>query len=283
MLNLAWRRLDREAGDQEVMLRRVFYPSGHAFPFHRHDFFELVQVISGSGFHDTAGGSAAITAGDVVAVRPELLHRCRAGRGALVFINLVIAPALARAVSDALAKVPGWDAPGPPPVLRPRDLDAASLSDHLADLERPGGAADRLAATALVTDLAWRAARARRMDHAPRAGAWAKMQVKLLAALDDPLVLAEGASGLAERVGCSREHLTRLARRQLGRPLATLIAERRLEVAASLLRQGDAEVTAVCLASGHHNLGHFYTRFRRRFGCTPLAYRGRARDAAAPA
>ena len=279
MLELAWRRIDRESGDQEAMLRRAFYPSRYAFPFHRHDFHELVQVVSGTGFHDTDRGSTAISAGDVIAVRPELMHRCRAGREALVFINLVIAPALMRTLSDAVAKVPGWDVPGPPPVLRPRGADGASLSDHLADLERPGGAADRLAATAVVVDLAWRAARARRMDHEPRSGPL----TKLLAALDDPQVLAEGASGLAERVGCSREHLTRLARRQLGRPLATLIAERRLDYAASLLRQGDAEVTAVCLASGHNNLGHFYARFRRRFGCTPVAYRSRARDVGAPA
>ena len=270
MMHLRWDELELRNADACLGFNRVFYPPGFAFPFHTHDFHELLFVVSGSGFHDREDGSAALEPGMLVAIAPELRHRCRAGAGPLVFINLVLAPTALADIATAVAAVPGWDGSRPPPHLHPSGGDLPALLDHLGDLEGDDPL-DRLSAQSLVLDLAWRLRR--RGSRGSDLPAPLRQMHELL---DDPDVLCGGASMLAARIGLTREHLTRLARRHLGRPLSVIISERRLDHAARLLRHGDQTVTDICLASGHGNLGHFHTVFRRRFGCTPQDYRRQA-------
>jgi len=85
----------------------------------------------------------------------------------------------------------------------------------------------------------------------------------------EPLVVAD----LAAAAGLSAAHFSREFRRAFGESPHQYLLTRRLERAASLLRNTDRSVTDICFAVGLHSLGSFTTSFHRVFGLPPLAYR----------
>ena len=78
---------------------------------------------------------------------------------------------------------------------------------------------------------------------------------------------------LAEDFNLSREHLSRIFREETGMPLQEYILDRRLQIAADLLRQTQLQVKEVAFRSGWSNYSIFARIFRQRFGCTPLEMR----------
>lgn len=59
----------------------------------------------------------------------------------------------------------------------------------------------------------------------------------------------------------------------LGATIRDYLESRRIDAAADLLRQSRATVMEIAFAVGYNNLQTFYSAFRRRFACTPDAYR----------
>jgi AraC-like DNA-binding protein len=85
----------------------------------------------------------------------------------------------------------------------------------------------------------------------------------------EPLTVAE----LAREAGMSRAYFSREFKRAFGESPHAYVLTRRLERAASLLRNTDRPVTEICLAVGWGSLGSFSASFRRIYGQSPLAYR----------
>lgn len=92
----------------------------------------------------------------------------------------------------------------------------------------------------------------------------------------DPLTVDD----LAAAAGLSRAHFIREFRRAFGETPYAYLLTRRLERAASLLRQTDRSVLDVCLSVGLSSVGSFTTSFTRAFGVSPTAYRKRFPPAA---
>ena len=78
---------------------------------------------------------------------------------------------------------------------------------------------------------------------------------------------------LASVAGLSRAHFSREFRRAFGEPPHTYLLTRRLERAATLLRNTDRSVAEVCMAVGLQSVGSFTSSFTRTFGMPPTAYR----------
>ena len=99
--------------------------------------------------------------------------------------------------------------------------------------------------------------------------------------LDDILDLS--VEELAERLGCSRRHLSRVFQQRFGVSLRTLRMEMRLLKATSLLRDPESKIINVAGRCGFNHLGLFNTCFRRRFGVSPGQWRKNAGAIKAPA
>jgi AraC-like DNA-binding protein len=82
-----------------------------------------------------------------------------------------------------------------------------------------------------------------------------------------------GVDDLARAAGLSRAHFSREFRRTFGESPHAYLLTRRLERAATLLRNTDNSVAEICLAVGLQGVGSFTTSFKRSFGMTPTAYR----------
>jgi AraC-like DNA-binding protein len=85
---------------------------------------------------------------------------------------------------------------------------------------------------------------------------------------------------LARAAGLSRAHFSREFRRAFGESPHAYLLTRRLERAATLLRNTDHSVAEICFSVGLRSVGSFTTSFTRTYGVSPTAYRKRFPPAA---
>ena len=78
---------------------------------------------------------------------------------------------------------------------------------------------------------------------------------------------------MARVSGMSPAHFSRAFARTFGDTPHRYLLTRRLERAASLLRNTDRRVADICFLVGLEGVGSFTTSFRRMFGSTPTQYR----------
>ncbi|MFT4049284.1 MAG: helix-turn-helix transcriptional regulator [Solirubrobacterales bacterium] len=98
---------------------------------------------------------------------------------------------------------------------------------------------------------------------------------------------AIGVNEMAAAAGLSRAHFSRKFKRTFGESPNEYLLTRRLERAATLLRDTDWPVNEICLAVGLRSVGTFTTSFSRTYGRSPTEYRASmppaARNARVPA
>ena len=76
---------------------------------------------------------------------------------------------------------------------------------------------------------------------------------------------------LAREAGLSRAHFSREFADAFGAAPHQYLRSRRLERAASLLRNTDRSITDICMAVGLSSVGSFIAAFGRAYGTTPAA------------
>lgn len=89
----------------------------------------------------------------------------------------------------------------------------------------------------------------------------------------EPTTLARAA----REVGVSPNHLNRLLRQQTGVTFRQLLIQRRIELAKTLLRTGDAPCTEIAMTCGFGDSNYFARLFKRKTGLSPTEFRRRAR------
>lgn len=81
---------------------------------------------------------------------------------------------------------------------------------------------------------------------------------------------------LAHQAGCSPAKQVRRFRRTLGTAPAHWLRERRVAVAAGLLRDTDLDIDTIAVRCGLGERSHFSRVFARLCGCGPAAFRQRS-------
>ena len=96
------------------------------------------------------------------------------------------------------------------------------------------------------------------------------------ARLADPPNLDE----LSLEAGISKFHFVRLFREKVGATPHAVLVRLRLEAAQSMLAASDLEIGTIAGLCGYARGSDLATAFRRRYGMSPLAWRGEARGLA---
>lgn len=81
---------------------------------------------------------------------------------------------------------------------------------------------------------------------------------------------------LAERLCLSKSRASHVVRTTCGVSFRELLIQKRLRIAAELLRRSGLSVLEVALASGFEDIAHFHRLFKKRLGTTPAQYRSHA-------
>lgn len=118
-----------------------------------------------------------------------------------------------------------------------------------------------------------------RMEPRARRGLSAADRARLVDAIRGQLDARHSLDTLAALVAMDVRRFTGAFRQAFGASPWQYVMRARLDEAARLLRDGDAPVTEIALATGFATPSHFATAFARRFGVGPSRWRASARAA----
>lgn len=241
---------------------------------HRHDFYEVLLVESGSLNHWINGAEETLARGALVFVRPDDCHRLSATPATHArILNIIARPETIahlghRYATDIGARYFWTDARLPDT----RHLDGprierainSAIDLHTADRGLARIEQFLLALMTRVVDLS--------VDPTSSAPDW--LASACLAARE-PAVFRRGAAGLVEASRRAHEHVCRVAKQHLGMSPTQYVNRIRMEHAAMLLGDGRLSIEDVASDCGVANLSYFYRLFREHYGTTPREYKQR--------
>lgn len=258
---------------------------------HRHEFFEVVLILSGTGIHATGRFQHRLEAGDVLVIDPRRTHGYADPRG-LNLVNILVREDVWARIGRDLRTLPGYHALFTLAAVHWRDSPyAARLRLNAGDLRQASEWADRLEeesgkgtrdghllAEAYLTLLAGllvrrhgRQAPPGSRPGTPGAGpAMGSLLSWMEQHLEEPLPVAR----LAARARMSARTFHRKFLQACGVTPGEYILQRRMARAAELLRLEPAssvgEVAARC---GFDDPNHFSRTFRARMRRSPREWR----------
>ncbi|MFJ5229443.1 helix-turn-helix domain-containing protein [Kitasatospora sp. NPDC088391] len=245
------------------------------FP-HRHAFYELAYVTTGSGTHLVDLAEHRIEPPVLFTVLPGQVHHWRGVRELDGWVLLLNEDFLLRHPEDlALLRTLGAGPPVRPERAAHRELSYLMkelTAEHEAGLEGGVGVLQALLHVLLV-----RASRAARAG----IGGGPRSAVHPLAERFGRMIAEGGRAdrsvlALARELGVSAGYLHEVVKEATGRTPARLVREQQTLEAKRLLATTDLTIRQVSAAAGFSDPAYFCRFFRREVGCTPGEFRERA-------
>ena len=136
------------------------------------------------------------------------------------------------------------------------------------------------ASAASAEDAGYRACRRCRPDTTPGSPEWnvrADAVGRAMQLIGDGVIEREGVDGLADRLGYSPRHVTRMVTAELGAGPLALARSRRAQAARVLIETTDLQMADVAFSSGFASVRQFNDSIRQTYALTPTQMRGRRR------
>ncbi len=252
--------------------------------------FALVYVTDGQWTLRGADMAHRLVSGEVMALRRDLRLELAAAQGGGEALLLEASPQWA-ARALALFGASAATEPGEPLVreaggsalarragrlMLAAHLDAARQGEDGTGAQGGGAQIGRLAELVSIAHAMTGSLVAARPAAGARLSSRRPALVRALEDLETDPLESFSLGVLADRLGISRRHASRLLREELGTSLPEYLTGLRIERAKKLLATTRDTVTEIALGTGWQSLSHFNTVFRRRVGVTPSAYRVQA-------
>lgn len=277
-------RLDRrtvfgDAGFAASAARR-YHPS-EPVVMHTHDFLEVAYLVRGRCRHVTAAGSELLAPRMLIAVRPGQRHTYVECEDMEVH-NVAIGPELLRRELLWTLDLPdlarfllrGGTSAEPLDAETGRRLE--DWLDRLGPHAAPEGTPEAAVALGLLGCALGEMAKAR--FHGPGHARTISSPVREAMHLMAEAPAAEWTMAeLARQAAVSVPHLHRLFSAEVGSSPMAWLARTRIELAASMLIQGDLPVSEIAHRTGWSDPNHFSRRFRQLTGDSPSDHRSRFR------
>ena len=254
-----------------------YYQSRHqAFDWHRHNFYELMVVETGSGTHEIDFINYPVEAGQFFVLHPNQVHRLQranllAGR-VLIFDETFLAPDLRQAIFEHF-----YTSPGPTPNSEDYPAIIASFTAIQTELTRPDQSTPLL--TSLLQTLFLQLLRARQHTSARFAGPSHfdyDLFVRFRNRLDQASLPTEEVTTYADALAVTERKLNEVSRRFAGKTARQLLNERVVLEAKRLLAFSPDEVKTVAFTLGFTDPFYFSRFFKRQTGVAPELFRSQS-------
>lgn len=255
-----------------------------AFPEHRHDYVEMLYMVTGQTVHHFPGKEPLIlSAGDVLLMGRNAQHAIeRCGEGD-VGVNLIIQPAF---LDEAQRAIGSGNALGRfllenikqgktgLPYLHFRGGEHPSvealMESLVCALVSPKPTSQRILKTSITLLLMYMLEYTDHLKMPPSGGN--ELVVSLLEEIRHRYA-AVNLTEFARSHHVSAPYLSQTVRKATGLTPTQHLQRRRIDQAKKLLRDTDLSVTEVCYQVGYSNTSHFYQLFTQQCGMNPTEYR----------
>lgn len=257
-------------------------PRQSATSFHTHqDFYELFFVLSGRGQHRLSVGTQALSAGDLVLVRPTDRHDLVGlPPTGLEWINVAVPVATWLGLLDmaGIASANDLNRDQLPTLVSLPVVDARRIEPAFRDtLARYHSVADRIDLMRFIVEVL--ALLRPKPSEASPCPDWL---ARACTAMGNEENLKGGVRRLGELAGVSAGHLCRTIRAHYGMTPTSFVADLRLRHAEMLLATTSASLTEISYRCGFSSPSYFSKSFRSSRGESPREFRYRAREAVLP-
>jgi AraC family transcriptional activator of pobA len=234
------------------------------FP-HRHDFYHLVLLEKGSGWHEIDFVKYRVKAAQLFLVRPGQVHSWQLGAGTRGLVLEFTRQSLAATAGGVLDNLSA------PALIEAKD--ALSIREIMLPMFDEFSAKKRnfrLCLEHLLISLLLRLGRNRSEKQETKSDS---LLEKFRALLDLHFSKQHGVDFYANLLKVSPKKLTTQAVKHLKKPAGTLIQERCLVEAKRLLAFSELSVAEIAFAVGYQDANYFARLFRQKVGLTPGRFR----------
>lgn len=241
---------------------------------HKHNFYEIFLIISGSAEHYGNGEWKELSRGDLFLIKPGDVHLYKNPSEDFSFYNMVFSIETAEKLfsfyDKSLIEQFLLSTTIPRVQLNPYDTDMFHKR-FMADIGIPDIHLRSFENLSILTSLL---AQIIYYNKIP-VKQYPEWLSTLIGDIDNNNNYLKGIDYLYEQVHKSREHVSRTFKKELGMTPTEFINNRKLHYAANLLKSSNIEIIEIAEMSGFSSLSHFYHLFRAQFDMTPKDYRKR--------
>jgi len=238
---------------------------------HRHSFHEIFWVEEGGGINFINGQRHVLSAGLAFCIHANDVHSVRTTAGHSMRIVNIAFPSRTWLTLRRryFGKLPDFFTG--PAGARKWDLAHLLATELFTAAEELGhGVRSELKIERFLINFFYRLATLGKGSNTSQLPDWLELACRRLR---ENMAFAGGVPAFAKLAGRCPEHLARQVRQYMNTTPTDIVNEARLTHAAGELAGDRHSIAEIALDCGIENLSHFYSLFRRRFGCTPRQFR----------
>lgn len=251
---------------------RDFGPA-HFYPFHTHNFAEIVYIDSGQVKHKVNGKPFVLNPGDLVMLRPDDVHQLKAADKKSGFLHINITFTL-----DTLKHLKRRYFTDDPHFFGGSAKYPLQFSLSLEQREWLKHALDTLARyprhlfkiERFLLDLFHELSLLTANSEFAGGPQWLREAYQLI---HEPQHFSKGTRELARLANRSPIHVTRELKRHLGKTAIQVVNEARLDYAGHQLVMSNKRINDIAAECGFDSPAHFHHLFRKHYDTTPRHYR----------
>lgn len=245
--------------------------------FHSHDYYELFFLEDSSQIHYVNGGCFELPKYSLVFVRPNDYHDFynNTGRDVTV-LQLAFSTAMGNGLFEFLTPLFPSEhllSTEYSPYVILNSVEAKALLKMIASLNTiavEDKVTKSISMRAVLTQIFSRFFFKREPENKEQIPLWL---LDTCSAMNKISNFSEGLSRMTELSGKTKEHLCRSMKKYYGVTASDFINDLRLTYIANRLLNSDLAIIDICYESGFSNLGWMYTLFKKKYGCSPAAFR----------
>ncbi len=256
------KRLEKQEFLQNGVIDASVHTLDGIFEVHRHDFFEMEYILTGSGDYIIDDTHHALAPGKLFFLTPANFHTVRGDKISLINMMFTPTPETANALFSLTAEHSS-------PVFCPQGDDKRLIELLLFEILEAVKAPDTAYAMRLSAPLFSKLARMQGASLPIPIPYVQEAVLYLLSHFTEPVTLPKAA----KQLGLSPNYLSELFHAEVGVGFKEYLDELRLDYIAKLLIHSPLPITEVANAGGFSDYANFVRRFKAKYGAPPSVWR----------